>query len=98
MEDEVKKRLNNDRRFINKEGEFIITSGKYRTQEQNQADAYSKMENIINQFSLPPKIRKKFEFKESSGEKFRREDRKRKTSQIKRMRGSSGGAPGRRDH
>ena len=43
---------------INSKGEFQLTSSVYRTQEDNISDAVKKLEKIIEEAKIVPKIRK----------------------------------------
>eukprot|EP01080_Neovahlkampfia_damariscottae_P011221 gene11221-4043_t len=55
----IKKRLNElYPNKINMNGEFQLTSSVYRTQEQNINDAMKKLEKIIEEATIVPKVRK----------------------------------------
>ena len=59
-----------------------------RTQEGNLRDAMQKLQGFVDEACVPVKEREFKEYKETSEEKFRRVDRKRKSSEIKSRRGS----------
>eukprot|EP00298_Acanthocystis_sp_HF-20_P006055 c16021_g1_i1.p1 GENE.c16021_g1_i1~~c16021_g1_i1.p1 ORF type:complete len:159 (+),score=59.18 c16021_g1_i1:66-542(+) len=55
---EVKERLREIcKNKVNSEDELIITSQAYRTQEQNREDAFTKMNELIQEAAIPPKER-----------------------------------------
>ena len=88
LEDDIKKRIINDGRYVNSKGEMIVTSERHRTQEQNQSDAYQKLQARVQEFALPPKVRRRFKYKETKEEEKKRVNYKRKRSEIKRLRGN----------
>ena len=90
LTEDVKRRIINHGKYLNKEGEMVVTSDKFRTQEQNKGDAYQKLAAKVNEFAIPPKIRKKFFFKEDKEAKRKRINYKRRRSAIKKARGSQG--------
>jgi ribosome-associated protein len=71
-------------RRINKDGIFVITARRFRTQERNRADARARLIELIKRASVPPKPRKKT--KPSKAAKRRRLDEKGARSKLKRMR------------
>jgi ribosome-associated protein len=44
---------------VNAEGELLIESSRFRTQEQNRADARARLIALIQQAAIPPKPRRK---------------------------------------
>ena len=45
-------------RRMTKEGELVITSSRYRTQEANKEDAFNKLISLIREASHPPRLRR----------------------------------------
>ncbi|WEX09588.1 alternative ribosome rescue aminoacyl-tRNA hydrolase ArfB [Chelativorans sp. AA-79] len=69
-----------------KEGHILIEAGRYRTQEQNRADARARLTELLHKASEPPpKPRKKT--RPSRGAVERRLKEKAGRSGIKKMRG-----------
>jgi len=69
-----------------KEGHIVIEAGRFRTQEQNRADARRRLTELLHKASEPPpKPRKKT--KPSRGAVERRLKEKAGRSGVKRMRG-----------
>jgi protein subunit release factor B len=54
----IQRLLVNESNRINNEGYLIITSQEYRTQLQNRKDAMNKLENILKESWIRPKVRK----------------------------------------
>lgn len=71
---------------INNEGEFILTSQEFRTQEQNRKEAEKKLQMIVFEASQPKKVRVIEPFKESEEQKDRRIQEKKSRSKTKSMR------------
>ena len=72
-----------------KEGEIVIEAGRFRTQEQNRADARQRLVELLAKAAEPPpKPRKKT--KPSRGAVERRLKAKSGRAQIKKMRGKVG--------
>ena len=69
---------------VNAEGELLIESSRFRTQEQNRADARARLIALIQQAALRPKPRRKT--KPSRGAKERRLEGKKRRSAVKAMR------------
>ncbi len=69
---------------INRDGILVIDASRYRTQEQNRADALQRLVNLIRKATIKPKRRKKTRPTLASKEK--RLETKRRRSQIKRLR------------
>ncbi|MCT7376215.1 alternative ribosome rescue aminoacyl-tRNA hydrolase ArfB [Chelativorans salis] len=69
-----------------KEGQIVIEAGRYRTQEQNRADARARLTELLKKAAEPPpKPRKKT--KPSKGAVERRLKAKAGRAQVKKMRG-----------
>lgn len=85
LSDTLKERLlsSGDKR-INAEGELLISSRESRSQFQNKQFAINKLIEILNNFSIPPKIRKKT--RPSKAVKEKRLEAKKITSETKKMR------------
>ena len=72
-----------------KEGEILIEAGRYRTQEQNRADARQRLVELLAKAAEPPpKPRKKT--RPSKGAVERRLKAKSGRAQVKKMRGKVG--------
>ena len=81
----VKERfLQRYRRRLTNEGEFILTSQRYRDQAKNVGDCLLKLRELIDAIIDPPKPRKKT--KPSRGAKERRLKEKKQRGQRKEMR------------
>ena len=73
---------------INKQGELVLQSQRYRDQERNIADCLEKLSGMLRQVAQPPKHRKPT--RPSRGSKQRRLDNKKARSEVKsRRRGLS---------
>jgi peptidyl-tRNA hydrolase ICT1 len=78
MPHEVMQRLLiNESNRINSEGYLIVTSQEYRTQLQNRKDAMNKLENILKESWIRPKIRKLREGLSKRSKENRREMKRR---------------------
>jgi ribosome-associated protein len=87
LPDEVRERLlklGGNR--ITSEGVLIIEAKRYRTQEQNRADAVNRLITLVQRATEKPKDRKAT--KPSGAAKKRRLDSKKRRGEIKRMRGA----------
>ena len=85
LSDEQKQRIaKRYARRINKQGELLITSHRFRDQGRNVADALSKLQELIASALVRKKVRKKT--KPSRASKRRRLDSKRKKSEKKQSR------------
>lgn len=71
-------------RRISDDDVIVITAQRLRTQEQNRRDAFARLEDLIAQASIEPKIRKPT--KPSRAAKERRLQSKQQRSTIKRTR------------
>ncbi|MFM8319951.1 MAG: alternative ribosome rescue aminoacyl-tRNA hydrolase ArfB [Chloroflexota bacterium] len=69
------------------DGILLIEARRYRTQEQNRADAIARLVELIRQAAQPPKPRRKTRPSAASVEK--RLETKRRRSEIKRRRQDS---------
>jgi ribosome-associated protein len=88
LPEDVKSRLHSlARNRITEEGVLIIEAHRFRTQEQNRADALARLVALIQQASEPPKPRKKT--RPSAAARAKRVDEKRQRGVIKQMRRSS---------
>jgi len=83
---ELKERLSvfPDQR-ITAEGIIVIKAQEYRTQEQNRADAFQRLEDLLRQAAYTPRARKAT--KPTYGSQKRRLEGKSKKSEVKKMRG-----------
>lgn len=73
---------------LTKEGDFLVTSDRFRDQGRNLADCQEKLRELLLAVALPPKPRKKTKPTRSSQE--RRHTTKRKQGEKKRNRSSRG--------
>jgi ribosome-associated protein len=71
---------------ITKDGDFLLTSDRYRDQGRNLADCLEKLRELLLAVALPPKPRKKTKPTRSSQE--RRHSTKRKQGEKKKNRRS----------
>ena len=69
---------------VNAEGELLIETSRFRTQEQNRADARARLIALIQQAAIPPKPRRKT--KPSHAAKERRLEGKKRRSAVKMLR------------
>lgn len=69
---------------INKQGELVLQSQRYRDQERNIADCLEKLSAMLRQVAQPPKRRKPT--RPSRGAKQRRLDNKKARSEVKSRR------------
>ncbi len=74
---------------INKLGEFILTSQRYRDQGRNVADCLEKLSAMLASVEHPPKRR--IPTRKTKSSKLRRLDNKKRQSTQKRMRREPGG-------
>ncbi|NLG97394.1 MAG: aminoacyl-tRNA hydrolase [Chloroflexi bacterium] len=85
LPEDVKGRLTRTARsHMTDEGVLIIEARRYRTQEQNRADALLRLIELIRQAARKPKPRKAT--RPSSAARAKRLDEKRRRSEIKRLR------------
>ena len=70
---------------ITAEGELILKAQRYRTQDMNRMDAFSRLHELIHSVARPPKKRKPT--KPTFGAKQRRLEGKSQRSTLKAMRG-----------
>lgn len=71
-------------RRLTKEGVIVITAARYRTQEQNRADALSRLVDLLERATHRPRARKAT--RPSLGAKRRRMDAKSRRGTLKRLR------------
>jgi len=71
---------------ITKDGVVIIKAQQHRTQEQNRADALSRLQALLRSVTVTPKRRKPT--KPSRSAQRKRLDRKARRSQVKALRGN----------
>ncbi len=76
--------LSKFRRRINKQGELVIHSQRYRDQERNISDCMEKIKGLLLEVATPPKLRKPT--RPSRGSKERRIREKKSRSQTKQGR------------
>ena len=74
-------------RRITQDGVLIIEAKRYRTQEKNRQDALERLAGLLNKASEKPKIRRKT--KPTKASKQQRLAKKRRRSEVKRLRGQS---------
>lgn len=87
LPDRYKERLLNRRdRRINQDGVIVIKAQQYRTQEQNRADALSRLQTLIKTVTHLPKPRKPT--KPSRRAQQKRLDHKIQRGQLKAQRGN----------
>ncbi|MGJ7611021.1 MULTISPECIES: alternative ribosome rescue aminoacyl-tRNA hydrolase ArfB [unclassified Variovorax] len=86
LPDDVKERLLalRDSR-ITQEGVFVLKAQQHRTQEMNRADAFARLQAVIDTVATPPRVRRAT--KPTYGSKQRRLEGKSQRSQIKNLRG-----------
>lgn len=73
---------------ITQEGVLVLKAQRYRTQDMNRMDAFSRLHELVNSVAVPPKKRKPT--KPSYGAVQRRLQSKTKRSDLKASRGSKG--------
>jgi ribosome-associated protein len=71
----------------NTAGEIIIDARRFRTQQRNKEDAVQRLMRLIEQASIPPKVRRKS--RPTAASKEKRITQKKRRSQIKRSRTQS---------
>ncbi|MBI5033420.1 MAG: aminoacyl-tRNA hydrolase [Chloroflexi bacterium] len=69
---------------VNADGVLLIEAQRHRTQEQNRADARTRLIELIRQATIPPKTRRKT--KPSLAAKQRRIESKKRRASVKSMR------------
>lgn len=72
---------------ITRDGAIVIKAQSHRSQELNRADAFGRLNELINSVARPPKMR--HATKPTFGSKQRRLESKRKHSETKLLRGKS---------
>lgn len=87
LPDEVKERLKEIcATKLNKNGELVIQSSVYRTQEQNLNDAIERLKSYVEEAYKVPKVRHCWTGRTKSGDKKRLEDKKRRSETKQRRR------------
>ena len=83
---DVKERLLalRDSRFT-QEGVFVLKAQQHRTQEMNRADAFARLQAVVDSVATPPRVRRAT--KPTYGSKQRRLEGKSQRAQIKNLRG-----------
>jgi len=69
---------------VTKEGKLLIEAKRFRTQEQNRADAIHRFVELLRKALIPPRPRKKT--KPTAAAKEKRIKTKKRKAEIKRMR------------
>jgi ribosome-associated protein len=69
---------------VNLAGEIIIEARRFRSQQQNREDAMQRLHHLIEQASIPPKVRHKSRPTKASN--LRRLEQKKRRSRVKRLR------------
>jgi len=70
---------------ITQEGVFVLKAQQHRTQEMNRADAFARLQAVVDSVATPPRVRRPT--KPTYGSKQRRLEGKSQRSQIKNLRG-----------
>ncbi len=70
---------------ITQEGVLVLKAQQHRTQEMNRADAFARLQAVIDSVAAPPRVRRAT--KPTYGSKQRRLEGKSQRSQIKNLRG-----------
>ena len=70
---------------ITQEGVLVLKAQQHRTQEMNRADAFARLQTVIDSVAAPPRVRRAT--KPTYGSKQRRLEGKSQRSQIKNLRG-----------
>ena len=70
---------------ITQEGVFVLKAQQHRTQEMNRADAFARLQAVVDSVATPPRVRRAT--KPTYGSKQRRLEGKSQRSQIKNLRG-----------
>ena len=70
---------------ITLEGVFVLKAQQHRTQEMNRADAFARLQAVVDSVAAPPRVRRAT--KPTYGSKQRRLEGKSQRSQIKNLRG-----------
>ena len=73
---------------ITQDGVLVLKAQRYRTQDMNRMDAFSRLHELVNSVAVPPKKRKPT--KPSYGSVQKRLQSKTKRSDLKASRGSKG--------
>ena len=85
LPDDVRSRLQaQQRRKVTVEGDFILTSQRYRDQERNKQDCLEKLRDYVLQAAVVPKVRKKKKPTRASKERRLSEKRHRAAAKTTR--------------
>ncbi len=71
---------------ISEDGTLLIEARRYRTQEQNRADAIQRLVELLQKAAIAPKVRRKT--RPTLASQQRRLDSKRRRAEVKRQRQS----------
>ncbi len=71
--------------YVTREGDFLLTSDRFRSQKQNQDDVLARLADLLRAIRRPPKRR--IATKASKASRERRLTDKRRRSETKRSRG-----------
>ena len=72
-------------RKMTEEGILIIEASRFRTRERNQADAYARLEQLIQRASVKPK--KRYRTKPTTASVRERLEKKKQRGDVKKLRG-----------
>ena len=89
LSDDVKSRLvTSNKSRVNKEGVFSVSSDSHRTQKRNIEECFEKLQCLVDEACIEPKIRKQ---RKGIGKhtKQKRKEHKRHRQKIKQSRGDS---------
>ncbi|MCK0206765.1 aminoacyl-tRNA hydrolase [Starkeya koreensis] len=78
-------------RRLTKEGVIVLVAQRYRTQEQNRADALARLVEMVQEAAIVPVVRRPT--RPTLGSKLRRLEGKAKRSGVKALRRDRPGAP-----
>lgn len=73
--------------YINKDGFIVIKAQRFRSLEQNRADALERLQQLLQRASIVPKLRRAT--KPTAASRRRRSDEKIKQSRLKALRRST---------
>lgn len=92
LSDHVKERLERlAGRRLTKEGVLVLVAQRYRTQEQNRADALERLVELVREAAVVPVIRRPT--RPTLGSKLRRLESKTRRAGVKALRRDRPGAP-----
>lgn len=70
--------------YVTKDGYIVIKAQRYRSLEQNRADALERLQQLLHRASLTPKVRRATQ--PTFASRLRRSDEKKRTSRLKGLR------------